>query len=250
MRCGFGQKQNRHILCHAEYALVTYLNVLTNSTPLVMAKLALSGRTTKAKLVAEAQMEAERMRDVQLLVAHLLRQEDVTIKFILDCLYDVGSVNLINQKVRSQPLNQLMKSIAMMSKPAFKLVALRWLYKNCPRLITNWLHRKVRFSAPDTQPAVTVSKVIEAQAAPAPAINPAATDDAVLVAHAAPPAAMPTSPSQTLERDRQIRQLQQQVRWLTGILIGVVLLWGGSVLLPHYNVGSGAAQSQENLRHP
>ncbi len=188
-------------------------------------------------------MEAERMRDVQLLLAHLLRQEDVTIKFILDCLYDVGSVNLINQKVRSQPLNQLMKAIAGMSKPAFKLFALRWLYKNCPRLITNWLHRKVRFSAPDTQPAVTVTKVMEAQAKPTLAINPA---PAVNAAVAVDPAVAPLV--QTPESERQIRQLQHQVRWLTGILVGVVLLWGGSMLLPHYNFHSGAAQSQENVQ--
>ena len=213
----------------------------------------LSGRATKDKQVAELQMEADRMRDVQLLVAHLLRQEDVTIKFILDCLYDVGSVNLINQKVRSQPLNQLMKAIASMSKPAFKLLALRWLYKNCPRLITNWLHRKVRFSAPDTQPAVTVNKVLEAQTMPAPAINPTASAAPALATNAAPTLSVPTlstpsSSTQTAESDRQIRQLQHQVRWLTGILVSVVLLWGGSVLLPHYRLDLGAAQSHENVQ--
>ena len=203
--------------------------------------MALAGQTTKDRLVAESQMEAERMRDVQLLLAHLLRQEDVTIKFILDRLYDVGSVNLINQKVRSQPLNQLTKAIAGMSKPAFKVFALRWLYRNCPRLITNWLHRKVRFSAPDTQPAVTVTKVMEAQAEPSPpAIKPAtSTDNTVLT----PPASNP-------ESDRQIRQLQNQVRCLAGILAGVVLLWGSSVLLPHYRIDSGAAQSHEKVQQP
>lgn len=211
-----------------------------------MARLALSGQEAKSRqLTAEAERQAERMRDVQLLLDHMLRQEAVTIKFILDCLYDVGSVNLINQKFRAQPLNQLMKAIAVMSKPAFKPFALRWLYKNCPRLITNWLHRKVRFSAPDTQPAVTVTQVIEAQATPAPVpaplLDPAAPAvNATLAGNLVP----------TIESDRQIRQLQQQVRWLTGILAGVVLLWGGSVLLPHYTVDSGAAQSTENVHQP
>ncbi|MBW4581541.1 MAG: hypothetical protein KME42_18375 [Tildeniella nuda ZEHNDER 1965/U140] len=211
-----------------------------------MAKLALSGQEAKSRqLTAEAERQAERMRDVQLLLDHMLRQEAVTIKFILDCLYDVGSVNLINQKFRAQPLNQLMKAIAVMSKPAFKPFALRWLYKNCPRLITNWLHRKVRFNAPDTQPAVTVTKVIEAQETPAPLPAP-------LTDPAAPAVNIPLAGNlaPTTERDRQIRQLQQQVRWLTGMLVGVVLLWGGSVLLPHYNVDSGAAQSQENVHRP
>ena len=219
-----------------------------------MAKLALSGSGKAAEsrqLTAEEQMQTERMRDVQLLLAHMLRQEDVTLKFILDCLYDVASVNLINQKVRPRSLNQLMKTIAVMSKPAFKLFALRWLYKNCPRLITNWLYRKVRFSAPDTQPVVTVSKVIEAQKTPSPAISLASPDHAAVAATSVPtPPAQNLELAQNLESDRQIRQLQRQVRWLTGILVGVVLLWGGSVLLPHYNVDSGAAQSQEKTQQP
>lgn len=176
-------------------------------------------------------MEADRMRDVQLLVAHLLRQESVTIKFILDCLYDVGSVNFINQKVRAQPLNQLTKAIAVLSKPAFKIFALRWLYKNCPRLITNWLYRKVRFSALDPQLAVTVSQVIEPQTTPASRLDPARMDK--------------VAPG--LERDRQIQQLQHQVRWLTGLLVGVLLLWGGSIVLPYYSHGSGSVQPQENV---
>ena len=211
-----------------------------------MAKLALSGQTEKSRqLTAEAQMQIERMRDVELLLAHMLRQEDVTLKFILDCLYDVGSVNLINQKVRSQPLNQLMKAIAAMSKPAFKVFALRWLYKNCPSLIANWLHQKVRFSTPKNKPAVTVAKVMEAQEAPAP--TPAPLSDA-----AAQPikGALAVNAAPTIESDRQIRRLQQRVRLLTGILVGVVLLWGGSVLLPYYNTETGTAQSQENVQHP
>ncbi len=186
-----------------------------------MAKLALSDQTMKSKqLMAEAYRETERMRDVRLLLDHLLRQENITIKFILDCLYDVGSVNLINQKVRSQPLNRCMKAIAVMSKPAFRLFALRWLRKNCPELITNWLYRKVSFQTPATQPQETIAKVIEAQTSTLPA----------------------------LESDRQVRQLRYQVRWLTGILVGVVLLWGGSVILPNYSPGLGSTNAPKLLQ--
>lgn len=213
-----------------------------------MGKLAPSKRTAKSKLIAEAQVEVDRMRDVRLLLDHLLKQERVTIKFILDCLYDVGSVNLINQKVRSQPLNQLTKAIAVMSKPAFKLFALRWLNKNCPQLITNWLYRKVSFDTPETQPAVTVTKVMEAQSTQtlAPIVD----------------TAQPTEPTQLVERDRlvafdqladrdrQIQQLRHQVRWLTGLLVGVILLWGSSVVLPHYNPGSDSLQSLEKSQQP
>lgn len=199
-------------------------------------------------LAAEAQREAERMQDVRLLLDHLLRQEAVTVKFILDRLYDVGSVNFINQKVRSQPLNQLTKAIAVMSKPAFKLLALRWINKNCSRLITNWLYRKVRFNAPDTQPAVTVTKVLDAQATPAltPSVDPS---QRVASNQPVEPVRL-VEPEQLVARDRQIQQLQHQVRWLTGLLAGVILLWGGSIIVPHYAPASNSLQSLSKVQQP
>lgn len=93
----------------------------------------------------EKQMQKQRMDDVQLLLNNLFEREEATVKLILDCLYDVGSVNLINKKFQVRPLNKLMKSIARFSKPAFRVVAFYWFKKNCPQLITNWLQSKVRF---------------------------------------------------------------------------------------------------------
>jgi hypothetical protein len=93
----------------------------------------------------EKRQEQERLRDVLILLEHLFEREEATVKMILDCLYDVGSVNLINKKFPSQPLNPLMKSIARVSKPAFKFWALRKVKRNAPQLITDWLHRKIRF---------------------------------------------------------------------------------------------------------
>jgi hypothetical protein len=93
----------------------------------------------------EKRKEQERLRDVLILIEHLFEQEEATVKMIIDCLYDVGSVNLINKKFPSQPLNPLMKSIAKVSKPAFKLWALRKVKRNAPQLITDWLQRKIRF---------------------------------------------------------------------------------------------------------
>lgn len=85
------------------------------------------------------------MRDVLVLLQHLVEREETTVKMILDCLYDVGSVNLINKKVPLKPANHLMKGIASLSKPAFRMVALRWFKGNCPQLIAKWLYSKVRF---------------------------------------------------------------------------------------------------------
>jgi hypothetical protein len=87
----------------------------------------------------------ERMRDISLLLEHLVEKEEVTFRLIIDCLYDVGTVNLVDKKFRNQPMNSLMKAIASMSKPVLRIVALRWVKKNLPILVTNWLERKVSF---------------------------------------------------------------------------------------------------------
>lgn len=110
----------------------------------------LSKRTPKNDVVIrERQIEDERMRDVELLLESLFLREEVTLRLVLDCLYDVGSVNLVNRRVRSRPLNYLMKQIARLSKPAFRPFMMRWSRKNCPHLIADWLHSQVRFGPKD-----------------------------------------------------------------------------------------------------
>ena len=85
------------------------------------------------------------MQDVMLLLEGLARREEPTIKMIMDCLYDVGTMNLINKKVRYRPFNRLMKRAVKLPKPVAKVLIFYWFRKNCPELITNWLRRKVRF---------------------------------------------------------------------------------------------------------
>lgn len=87
----------------------------------------------------------QRMTEVLLLLDSLFEREEATVRMILDCLYDVGSINLINKKFRRRSLNRIMRAIARLSKPLFKIYALYWFKKNCPRLITNWLNNKVKF---------------------------------------------------------------------------------------------------------
>jgi hypothetical protein len=101
-------------------------------------------RLIQERLKEDRLME-ERMRQVLLLLERLTQREEVTVKLILDCLYDVGSVNLINQKVPIRPLNKTMKLIATLSKPVFVVFGWYWFKKNCPQLITNWLQSKVFF---------------------------------------------------------------------------------------------------------
>lgn len=88
------------------------------------------------------------MQDVYLLLEQLIYNEKATVKLIIDCLYDVGSVNLIDQKLKSRGLNHLTKLIARYSKPVVGVVAWQWFRKNCPQLITDWLYKQVKFDKP------------------------------------------------------------------------------------------------------
>lgn len=105
--------------------------------------------------LAEEQMQQERMHDVLLLLNHLAKNEEATVKLILDALYDVASVNLINKKLQNRSLNAVAKSIARMSKPVFKIFALRWFQKNCPQLIADWLYLQATFTVVQPQPVPT-----------------------------------------------------------------------------------------------
>lgn len=128
----------------------------------------------------QAQMESERMQDVVLLVEGLLRQEEATLGMIVECLYDIGSVRLIDKKLQSRPLNSLSKSIAGFSKPVVRMVALRWLKKNCPELLANWLYSKVQFNEeppPPTPKVDTPQPATSEVTTQAPAAQPPVIQD-------------------------------------------------------------------------
>lgn len=165
--------------------------------------------------IAEKRTEAERMQDVRLLLDHLAASQEVTIKLILDCLYDVGATNLINQKVAPKALNQFSKSVAARSKPAFRAIGYLWFKNNCPQLITDWLHGKVAFGEPTTTLESLNAETIEI---PDPDMRPAS---AVSI--------------------RDVKRLQAQVRVLTGILIGSLTLLGGTAAWWFY----GAPESRQ-----
>ncbi|MFN6463253.1 MAG: hypothetical protein RMZ41_015775 [Nostoc sp. DedVER02] len=149
--------------------------------------------------LAEKRIEVERMHDVLILLQNLINSEEATVKLILDCLYDVGSVNIINQKLRVKPLNRVMKLIARMSKPVFRTLALNWFKKNCPQLITNWLHTQVTFERIQNVPQEIAVEVAELQPYPIPGTE---------------------NPYQ------EIKNLRSQVRWLAGISIIAIAILG------------------------
>ncbi|GAA6617076.1 hypothetical protein NUACC26_028850 [Scytonema sp. NUACC26] len=154
-------------------------------------------------------MQQERMHDVLLLLNHLTQNEEATVKLILDALYDVASVNLINKKLQNRSLNVVAKSIARMSKPVFKIFALRWFQKNCPQLITNWLYSQVTFTV--VQPEVVPTAIVpETQLDSLSRIDNTSQDE--------------------------IKRLRSEVRYLAGISLGALIalattvLWGNPQL--------------------
>ncbi|MDF5707468.1 MAG: hypothetical protein PUP90_07225 [Nostoc sp. S4] len=165
----------------------------------IVRKNSLNTSVIRPETLVEKHVEAERMHDVLLLLQNLINSEEATVKLILDCLYDVGSVNLINQKLPIKPVNRLMKLIARMSKPVFRILAFNWFKKNCPQLIANWLHSQVTFGTPPAKPQELAIEVTPVQ---------------------------PYSALQTESLNQEIKNLRYQVRWLTGISITAIAVLG------------------------
>lgn len=149
--------------------------------------------------LAQQRLAAERMQDVQLLLQNLANSEEATIKLIIDCLYDIGSVNLINRKLRFRPLNRTIKSIAKMSKPVFRIFAWHWFKNNCPQLITNWLEIKIAFEDPTDLPEEIAVETSEVQ---------------------------PYSQLEVDNMNREIKYLRSQVRWLAGLSVAALSALG------------------------
>ena len=100
----------------------------------------------KAKLIAAEELKKqERMRDVTLLLQQIVEREEVALKLIIDSLIDVGSINYANNKLHNPPLNKIMKVLVGYIKPVARMVALYWLKRNLPDLLTAWLEGKVSF---------------------------------------------------------------------------------------------------------
>ena len=94
---------------------------------------------------AEELKKRERMRDVTLLLQQMVEREEVTLKLIVDCLIDVGSINYANHKLHNPSLNKIMKILVGSVKPVARIAALFWLKRNLPNLLTAWLESQVSF---------------------------------------------------------------------------------------------------------
>jgi len=97
------------------------------------------------KLLEEERLKEKRMQDVLLLLQNLVEREKATIMLIIDCLYDVATINLANQKVPQRRLNGFTKWFAMKIKSVAKAGAWWWFKGNVPQLVADWLRSKVSF---------------------------------------------------------------------------------------------------------
>jgi hypothetical protein len=177
--------------------------------------IALSAKST------EQIMKEQRIHDVKLLLENLSYREEITVKLILDCLYDIGATNIINQKFHSYLMNGTFKKVARLSKPVFRMIAWRWLKKNCPQLITNWLYEQISFNKAITpQPQIVVEQVKLQQDLPA-----------------------------TLaDKNREVKYLRSQVRFLVAIFILAITSFSGSFLWLNHKLEQAHLQTLEQLQ--
>lgn len=185
-------------------------------------------RTEKLpEALAEKNLEEQRMHDVHLLLENLSNREEATIKLIIDSLYDIGSIKLINKKFRSRHLRKILKSISRMPKPIFRFFAWRWFLKNCPRLITKWLYKQVSFTTPKKvhKPVTIAKQNIQVEALPKPKAELA-----------------------NQEPNQEIIYLRSRIKWLTGILIGVITIFSSGFVWLGYELERSHSRTVEELK--
>ncbi|MEO1374386.1 MAG: hypothetical protein AAFW70_08725 [Cyanobacteria bacterium J06635_10] len=179
-------------------------------------------KTTKLPpLVAEQHLDEQRLHDMLLLLESMVHREELTIKPILDYLYDIASHNLINNKCNSLTVNKTLKLIAKMPKSAFKIIAWHWFKKNCPQLIVNWLQEQVTFNK---EAKITSEVVVESQIEKSTSL-----------------AVSKTSQSQ------EVKYLRSQVRVLIGVLVTTITVFSGSLFWMSYQLEQSHLQAIQKL---
>ncbi|HLO86871.1 MAG TPA: hypothetical protein VK203_17975 [Nostocaceae cyanobacterium] len=173
----------------------------------------------------EQQQEEKLMNDVLLLLTNLFEREEVTVKIVLGCLYDVGATNLVNQKLRYGIMNAILKKTAKMSKPVFKMIAWQWFKMNCPQLITDWLRSQVQFAKTE----ITQAELLLDE-------SPANLK------------VTPQLPAQQIQDDK-IKRLNFQVNVLTGLLFGMLTIGGISFMWLSHSLNEAYSANVQQLQN-
>lgn len=164
--------------------------------------------------------EQLKRQDVQLLLTQLMKNEETTIKLILERLYDVATGNFIDQKVRFRPARPGLKFVAHCVRPAGRYFGYKWLVKKTPRLITGWLFRQVavKFQKPKPPKVETVQPVPQAL---------------------------------LMNQQKRINQLQTRLRLTSGIAALAVVSMGGLLLAQNAEIltrSTSAPPSHQSFR--
>jgi hypothetical protein len=170
----------------------------------------------------EQAREQLRRQEVQILVTQLMKNEEATIKLLIDRLLETGATNFINRKVTFGPASRGLKACIGMAKPIGRWYGYRWLCNKTPRMITKWLFSKVAFNPPQPKP------------------TPSSAPKTIPVQGNTVPENLP----QVDYYQRQIRQLQAQVRVISGVAVFLGSTLGGVVLWQNSAVFFGTSDPQ------
>lgn len=157
-----------------------------------------------------SEQEEQQIQEILLILEQLVQREDATVRFILERLYDIGTLNLLQKKLNAHPLTRLIKPVRRASRGTFRRVGTWWFQKYCPQLITDWLYSLVAFDPPEEEekpPTIIVESP-----------------------YALPPA----------ELTREVSRLRSQTRWLMTIMVGAIVLFGSSFFWIDYSLKPAA----------
>jgi len=111
------------------------------------------------QLALKKNLQDERIRDAELAMKQMFEREVATVKTVMGYLFDIGSTNLIDKHISIALMKEPLRSIAKLSRPAFRLLAAKWFLANGSKLIADWLLTLVVFDSPQK----TKSQPLESQ---------------------------------------------------------------------------------------
>ncbi|MEM8637919.1 MAG: hypothetical protein AAGG51_03740 [Cyanobacteria bacterium P01_G01_bin.54] len=165
--------------------------------------------------------EQQKVQEILLILEQLVQREAVTVRFILERLYDIGLINVMNKKVKTHPLGQVIQPLGRVSRRGFRALGTRWFQAQGPKLITNWLYSLVNL-----EPSKKAEQAVE-------------PDDLELTY----PLVLPPA-----ELEREVAQLRSQLRWLTAVMVGGIALLGSSFFWIDYTLKPAATELLEQAQ--
>ncbi|NEO85364.1 MAG: urate hydroxylase PuuD [Spirulina sp. SIO3F2] len=169
---------------------------------------------TRPPEISESE-EQRKVQEILLILEQLVQREDATVRFIMERLYDIGLINVMNKKVKTHPLGHIVKPLGRASRGSFRSIGTWWFQAHGPKLITDWLYTLVNLEPKKKKPAPTLE-----------------LDDY--------PTLLPPA-----ELEQETAHLRSQMRWLQVTLVGAIALFGSSFFWLDYNLKPAATEFLE-----